>query len=42
MLLVKGRDVGPFLSEGAVEPFGFAVGLGPVAAGEPGLGAEFV
>ena len=28
-----GADVGPFLEEGAVEAFDFAVGLGPVGAG---------
>jgi hypothetical protein len=32
--------VGPFLCQGAVEPLHFAVGLGPVGAGEPLGGAE--
>ncbi|WP_199853335.1 hypothetical protein [Plantactinospora sp. BC1] len=35
-----GLLVGPFVEEGAVEAFGFAVGLWSVAAGEAGLCAD--
>ena len=34
--------VGPFIGEGAVEAFHFAVGLGPVGAGAPGRDGELV
>lgn len=29
-----GFSVGPFLGQGAIEPFNFAVGLGPVGSDE--------
>jgi hypothetical protein len=37
----EGACVDPFVGHGAVEAFGFAVGLWPVGAGEAGFGAEF-
>jgi hypothetical protein len=37
---VEDLGVGPFLKHGPVEAFCFAVGLGPVAAGEAGLRAD--
>ena len=38
-VVVPVAGVGPFLVEGAVETFDFAVGLGPVGPGAPGAGA---